>query len=85
MLVTNEAAVFQARAGGTLAMPERQQQVVLQPLHAVQEQHADHGERQHAAQVGAPLLVGLRVDADQPCRCRARPASACRVVKMWAM
>ena len=44
----------------------RQQQVVLQPLKAVQEQHADRGERQDAPDVRAPLLIGLGVDADQP-------------------
>jgi len=37
---------------------------MLQPLKAVQEQHADHGEREHAAQVRGPLLVGGGVDAD---------------------
>ncbi len=42
------------------------EQVVLQPLEAVQEQHADRGERQHAADVGAPLLVGLGVNPHQP-------------------
>jgi hypothetical protein len=45
--------------------PDELKQVVLQPLQPVQEQHADRGEGQHAAQVGAPRLVDVRVDAGQ--------------------
>ncbi len=44
------------------------------PVHG--EHGHDRGEREHAAQVGAPLLVGLRVDAASPCRPRVPPASA---------
>ena len=43
-----------------------QQQEVLEPLEAVQEQHAHGREGQDAAHIGRPPLVGLGVDAHQP-------------------
>ena len=43
-----------------------QRQLALDQLEDEQEQDADRGEGQHAAGVGAPGLLGLRVGADQP-------------------
>ena len=45
---------------------EVQRQLALQPLEHVQEQDADRREREHAAGVDAPALLGCRVDPDQP-------------------
>ncbi len=44
--------------------PEREHQVVLYALQQVDGQHGHDRERQHAAEVGAPLLVRVRVDTD---------------------
>ena len=45
---------------------EVQRQLALHQLEEEQEQDADRRERQHAAGVGAPGLLGFRVGADQP-------------------
>jgi hypothetical protein len=44
---------------------EAEQQMVLQTLEGVQEQHGDGGEGQHAARVHAPGLRRLRLRADE--------------------
>ena len=67
------AGLTVATVANTIADPS-----VTEPLHAqegVEEQHADRAEGEHRAQVTAPGLVGLRVDA----ACAVDDALECQV------
>ena len=57
---------------------EVQRQLALHQLEDEQEQDADRREGEHAAGVGAPGLLGLRVGADQPVDDALTAQSACR-------
>ena len=59
---------------------EVQRQLALHQLEDEQEQDADRRERQHAAGVGAPGLLRLRVGADQPVDAPARRGVLLRAV-----
>ena len=68
------------------AEAERERQVLLQPAEGVEHEDADQREAEHREGVGAPVLVGVGVDAQHPVgrpldargaarRCRGGPAS----------
>ena len=67
VLVTKLTAVFHApvrhRPGRS---PSDSHRWFCTRWNSVQEQDRDRGERQHAAGVDAPGLLGVRVDPDQP-------------------
>ena len=68
VFVVNETAVFQAPSAGQPGEAEGQRQVLLQPAEAEEQQDADQREAEHRHRVGAPVLVGVGIDAQHPVR-----------------
>ena len=68
VLVTKQTAVFHAPSAGSAEEAEAERQVLLQPAEGVEEQHADQREAEHRHGVGAPVLVGVGVDAQHAVR-----------------
>ena len=67
VLVAKLAAVLNARSGADAGEALRvERQHVLQPLQAVDRQHAEQVEEQHADGVGLPVHLLVRVDAGEP-------------------